>query len=261
MNNSKRILAAALALGAASAQATTVDLVTGDTGTANGSLYYWVDASSTGTGVIEPFLRVQNSSGTEQGYNTDLADASGPWETKSGTWTHDLLLSDLVTVTIDGTSYYEFLLDLNETNSKDGRFIDLNSVQIYTRDTAIPALTTTLSDLGTLRYDMDTGADGDVTVAMDYTRNPGSGAGDMLMYVPTSYFAGVAADDYVYFYSLFGIPHEVDAGFEEWALRVCAEDDPSCGGPPAGVPEPGTLSLLGLGLLGLGYGMRRRFQA
>jgi len=263
-----------LALGSANALAytcttgdTCIDLVDGDTGTlSDKTIFNWVDQGSTGTGVIEPFLRVQ-ANGTEQGYNYNTsALGGGSFDTKTGPWTHDLLMSDLVQVDINGVSYYEFLLDINETKASSARLISLNEVQIYT-GSQLTSLTTDISTLGTLRYDMDGGADGDVTVEMDYSRNPGSGYGDVLMYIPTSYFAGASDSDYVYFYTMFGNANGSDAGFEDWALRpgACTPDNPyydnGCVPPPPAAPEPGVLSLVGLGLLGLGYSLRKRKQA
>jgi hypothetical protein len=235
---------------------TIIDLVNGNTGTSNSTIFNWVDQQSVGTGVIDPFLRIQNNSGTEQGYNTSLATASAPWETKQGAWTHEIKMSDLTSVAIGSFTYFEFLLDINENKNATGRFISLNNVQIFTRPTMISSPAEDLSILGTLRYNMDVGAQGDTTVELDYSRNSGSGQGDMLMYVPTSLFAGASANDYVYFYSLFGIPNEVDAGFEEWAIRKAPGTQPP---PPPSVPDSGaTLALLGLAVSSLGM-LRRKF--
>lgn len=67
------------------------------------------DQHPTGTGYINPFLRIQNND-TEVGYNTDAKFP--PPDDKAGIYTHSLLLSDLVDV--DG--YYKFLLDINQTS-------------------------------------------------------------------------------------------------------------------------------------------------
>jgi hypothetical protein len=57
---------------AAAAPATALDLVNaGDSGFVNGAFFQQVPDQSTGTGVIEPFLRVQ-ANGTEQGFNTSV---------------------------------------------------------------------------------------------------------------------------------------------------------------------------------------------
>jgi len=98
-----------------------------------------------------------------------------------------------------------------------------------------------------MRFNSDLGANGDTTVNLDYSRNSGSGSGDMFMYVPVSLFAGTLPTDYVYFYSLFGNTHSSDAGFEEWAMvRQSRAAAPPVITP---VPEPGSLLLLGSGLL------------
>lgn len=232
---------------ASTADAVVIDLVYGNTGTSNGTIYNWVDQQSTGTGVIEPFLRIQRN-GTEQGYNNSCC-TNDPWDTKSGIWTHDLLLSDLVTKIINGVGYYEFLLDINQNRGGDGQnqLLSLNNVQIFTRVGAISTAPDDFSQLGTLRYNNDVGVD--TTVELDYGRNPGSGAGDMLMYIPVSFFALASATDYVYFYSSFGIPHGTNDGFEEWALLAK---------PRGTAPEPASLSLVGLGLALAAWRMRRR---
>ena len=245
---------AVLAL-ASAAGADEINLSTGDSGTSNGAIYSWIDQQTTGTGVIEPFLRVQGDegkTGIEQGYNTSYGT---PWQTKAGLWTHELQVADLVTKEIDGVYYYEFLLDINQNRGGDNELITLDQVQIYTG----PLITTPEANLnlGTLRFNSDTGTDGDTTVLLDFIRNPGSGAGDMFLYVPTSLFAGASNSDYVYFYTKFGgdpwgasdTLYGANDGFEEWALV----------GQPTTVPDGGaTALLLGLGMLGLG--VVRRFR-
>jgi hypothetical protein len=219
--------------------ATIIDLTAGGSGSSNGAFYEWTDFSATGSGVIDAFLRVQNR-GNEQGYNHSLGH-NVPWDTKPGIHTHDIQYEDLVLATIGGEDYYKFLLDINESNGHDNEYLQLTSVQIFTRSGAITSTDETLDHLGTKRFDSDLGPDGDTTVDLNYALNPGSGGGDMFLYVPVSLFAGTLPSDYVYFYSAF---NNSDAGFEEWAML-------QNGGPVnhAPVPEPGTMTLLATGLM------------
>lgn len=253
-----------------SASATIIDLISAgsayDSGTANGTIYTRIDTQPTGTGVFEPFLRIQgkNSStptGSEQGYNADYANASEPkFDEKTGIWTHAIQFSDLIYVTLDGMGYYEFLLDLDDPNDKKDatkRWISLNSVQIYTSATALSApFSNNLNTLGTKRYDMDVGSDGNVTVNLDGARTSGNGQSDMAMYVLASNFAGVNPNDYVTFYSYFGNPYYADGSFEEWSMRDC--DDCK---PPHDVAESSSIMLMLIGMIGLGAIRRRTAHA
>lgn len=255
----KYALAAVAAMGMTASQSQAsviIDLVGGNTGTSNGSIYNWASVGSTGTGTINPFLRIQGN-GTEQGYNHSVGVHNVPWETKTGIWTHDVRLSDLVAKTIAGVGYYEFLLDINQTANKP--LLSLNMVQIFTRSTAIAAAPNSLVGLGTLRFNMDIGAQGDTTIRLDATRNPGSGGGDMFMYVPANLFAGASATDFVYFYSMFGADagYVGNDGFEEWATV-------KPGPTTTSVPEPSTLAMILvslLSLLGFGHRMSRSARA
>jgi hypothetical protein len=231
---------------------TIVDLTSGGSGESNGALYVWTDFSATGSGVIDAFLRVQNR-GTEQGYNHSLGH-NVPWDTKPGIHTHDIQYQDLVMATISGQDYFEFLLDINESNGHDNEFLQLMNVQIFTRDGAITSADESLDHLGTLRFNNDAGSD--TTVNLNYSLNSGSGSGDMFMYVPVSLFAGTLPSDYVYFYSQF---NNSDAGFEEWAMRESSVVGGGGGveNPPV-VPEPGTMVLLGSGLIFAARKMRQR---
>ena len=72
--------------------ATVVDLTgSNDSGTINGAQFVFTTPQPTGTGVIQPFLRLENSP-VEQGYNTS---GGTPFDDKAGPWTHDLTFGDL----------------------------------------------------------------------------------------------------------------------------------------------------------------------
>src|SRR6266404_6839603 len=115
----KYILAAALALVAIPVAFTgDFNLVTNSTVTVNGGIFDQSGFRSGGTGVIQPFLRIQNTP-SETGYNTSGSPV--PLDDKSGPFTHDLLLSDLALVTLSGQagSFYQFRLDVNQTGNND----------------------------------------------------------------------------------------------------------------------------------------------
>lgn len=210
------LLVAGLAMVGASARATVIDLANGDSGTANGGQFVWTPEQPTGTGVIDPFVRVQ-ADGTEQGYNTS---GGTPFDDKAGIWTHDIQFSDLqtTTVTLNGTQYFQVLLDVNEPGGNQS-LISLDQLQFYS--SAVGSKTTEdVASLGTLRWSLD-GA-GDSYVLLDASRNNGSGSGDMFAYIPVTAFAGVASTDYIYLFSRFGDQIAADGstegGFEEWSL-------------------------------------------
>jgi hypothetical protein len=210
------LLAAGWAMAGATARATVIDLVNGDSGAANDGQFAWTPEQPTGTGVIDPFVRVQ-ADGTEQGYNTS---GGTPFDEKAGIWTHDIQFSDLqaTTVTLNGTEYFQVLLDVNEPGGNTS-LISLDQLQFYS--SAVGSKTTTdVDSLGTLRWSLD-GA-GDSYVLLDSSRNNGSGSGDMYAYVPVAAFAGVVSTDYIYMFSRFGDQMAADGstegGFEEWSL-------------------------------------------
>ncbi len=209
------------------ARAYVVDLETTNEGTAGGptpAIFQESFQQPTGTGVIQPFLRVQ-ANGQEQGFNTSNGT---PLDDKAGPFTHDLKYSDLLacgSVNINGTAYYQILLDVNEPNGAKS-IITLDKLQIFTSSTDTSSMgAANIMSLGTLRYDLDANG-GDNQVRIDAGRNHGSGSGDVNIYIPVSAFAGTAPSDYVYLYSLFGQadtktnPDGSQGGFEEFAL-VC----------------------------------------
>jgi hypothetical protein len=191
--------------------ATVVDLTgSNDSGSINGAQFAFTTPQPTGTGVIQPFLRVENTP-TEQGYNTS---GGTPFDDKAGPWTHDLTFGDLQNsqVTLGGVSYFKLLLDVNEPGSSKS-LISLDQLQFYTSKVGSQT-TTNVGALGTLRFTFGA-AD---SVILDSSRNHGSGSGDMYAYIPTSDFAGTKKNDFVYLYAHFGNTDASQSGFEEWAL-------------------------------------------
>src|SRR5438105_7605486 len=151
------LIAASALLFASGAHATVVDLINGNSGTITNAYgtatFQFTQPQPTGTGVIKPFLRVQNDP-SEQGYNTS---GGTPFDDKAGPWTHNLTYADLVTteVTINGANYFKLLLDINEPGGTKST-ITLDNLQFYTSATG-SLTTTTLSSLGTLRYSFSSG--------------------------------------------------------------------------------------------------------
>ena len=198
--------------------AITLDLTAGGDGFINGAYFITVDQQSTGTGVIDSFVRLQ-ANGTEEGYNADARPVMSDVNT-SPQFTRDLRIMDIPVVANPGNAtgnYLEFLLDVNQTNANP--LISLDEIRVFTRGTAIGDASTLASLTGSSieRYNLDAGSDNGIS--LDYSLNSGSGSGDMIMYLPTSAFAAAGANDFIYLYSSFGADHATNAGFEEWAVR------------------------------------------
>ena len=105
------------------ANATTISILdSGDTGmTADGTIFLGdpnPTEPSTGTGVFEPFVRIQEPTGgdgLQNGFNTDAKEPDINFETKDGSdWTRSVMFSELGVVTLGGMSYYELQLDANQ---------------------------------------------------------------------------------------------------------------------------------------------------
>jgi len=185
----------------------------------------------TGTGVFNPFVRIQESgngnaasNGVETGFNTDGRSGVGQLATeldnhdKGGSnWNHSIKLGDINIVTVGGKQYYEFLLDSNEQGNTKNSGISLDEFKVFTaatgdihsgytgQDDTAGFTNFQLNNGATLKYDMDAGPGGDSSILMDYSNFSGSGNGvDLQALVPVTNFAGVSPDSFVYLYSKFG---------------------------------------------------------
>lgn len=241
----KTITVLAIAVIAMAAQAEVVDLTTaGSVGDIGAGLFFQWDGQSTGTGVIDSFAEIGGNTDVVEGYNTTV---NGTLDNgSSDNFNHELLLSDIPIVNIGGINYREFLLDVNQTGSSP--LLSLDELQVFTSDTPNQSTETFSGDIiqladATLIYNID--AIEDSYILLNYSLNSGSGGGDMLFYLPDSLFS--TGDQYVYLYSLFGENNANNDGFEEWAVQEGGTDV---------IPEPMTLSLVGVGLAGLA--LRRR---
>jgi len=268
----KTLFAAAtlLLLSSLKARAAYIDLTTagsssyGDAaiGGANSFFVQQISPQSTGTGVIDPFVRIQKT-GAEQGYNTSLG---APLDDKKPVdqYTRALLLSDVPIVTLsDGHPYRQFLLDVNEDTGGSDELLSLNQIQIFRStidrtDDNNPNPTAGSSPLiafgsptptEIFRFNDST----DVReILLDYSLNSGSGSGDMFLYVRNEQFS-LGSGDYVILYSQFGDPpggRSSSDGFEEWSVLQ--------GNTTQAVPAPPAFLLMGLGAGIMGFVARRR---
>jgi hypothetical protein len=206
------LLAAGLLLFATGARATVVDLTgNGSSGEINNALFFETDQQPAGTGFIDPFLRVQ-ASPTEQGYNTD---GGFPFNDKNPhNFQHSVLLSSLQQFDINGTAYFKFMLDANQSGASNHTFT-MTQLQIFTTNDGAQMVNSfnqngVLQLNGSLAYNMN--ANGGTNSVI--THATGSGKYDAILYVPVSNFN--LNDKYVVLY----FAGQGNGGFEEWTAAT-----------------------------------------
>lgn len=209
-----------------------------------------------GTGLFAPFVRLSNN-GTEAGMNTDAGGPPGPTvynDVSYNQYTRAIQFTDLQTSVLTlptkpQTEYYIFALDINESAGGVAPLLSLDVFQIYQNASA----TLTTKPASGLVYQSP-----DVVLLNYDLSKSGQAIADLYVYIPTTSFATLdSTKPYLYLYSSFGAYTETGRtdftssdGPEEWRAQV---------GPNSHLlPEPGTLLLLGLGMLGLGIVSRRK---
>jgi uncharacterized repeat protein (TIGR01451 family) len=184
-------------------------------------------SSTAGTGIIHSIVKIASNTTFEQGYNSDFRDVQFD-ETNAANFNRAITLAEIPVVDINGVSYREFDLDLNEDNGSTNPLITLQTLMIFASDTNSltgfdPVTHTFPAGTATLIYNMDQA--GNVsTLLTDW--NSGSGTGDYAFFIPElgvnglTGFAGLPQEKYIYIYSEFGTLNGqgsgVSGGFEEW---------------------------------------------
>ncbi len=193
---------------------------TGYTTPANAKIDYLGDQDATqgpaGTGTFDSFVRVQ-ASPTESGYNTN---GTLEFDTKSGTWTHAIKVSDIPVVGIGGVPHWELFADINESNSTP--LISLNDVEVFFANSATVTGYPGFGGAATPVYDFA----GDIRIN---DVNQGSGRGDLRYSIPLTNiqipadcgYKDPACNTWFVLYSRWGTTtgYESDGGFEEWKVK------------------------------------------
>lgn len=236
-----------------------------------------IDIRSTGTGVVDPFLRLQASGNNdfERGYNTSEWNGQPPLDAKSpANFTEAIHLDDIGIINIDGVDYRHFIMDINQNNNDPGRYLSLNQLQIFQGDfdptayTSLADATSTsdalisfaglserfrLNDLQNNGSDLTTNKE----IQLNFELGSGSGSGDYNLFIRNDAFIQDGTD-FVVLFAQFGIETGTFAandGFEEFWVRQPENPDE---GPL--LPEPTSIVAWLLGAGGLGFILRRRMS-
>jgi uncharacterized repeat protein (TIGR01451 family) len=171
-----------------------------------------------GSGGTTSFLRLRAPSGSsiEKGFNTN---GTRQFDTLAAGM-RAIRLNNLPTVTIDNTTYYEFRIDLNESNSNPQ--IDLTKLQIFQSNVAnLTGYNEATNQLAGLNPVINLNKlNNDGKVLLNAGLNSGSNAGDVLVYLPRTTFTG---NPYIYTYAEF---EGADAGFEEFSYGTTSKITP-----------------------------------
>jgi hypothetical protein len=208
---------------------------------------------ATGSGVFDSFVRVQKN-GIEKGYNTD---GTLEFNTKSGAFTHSILLSAIPTVPRGSTLYRELVVDINQ--DQNDPHIALDDLELYVTDNAS---ITGYPFPGTAVKEFDLDGATDNAVELNSEIGDGSGKGDYRLLVPDSVFDSLTYPNCVYgqsgcttylvLYTKFGEElsgaFPANGGFEEWGVAEYTGSKSGVKFNDAnanGVQDPGELGLEG----------------
>lgn len=207
--------------------ATIVDLTTaGASGAIGQAVFEQASLKPGGTGALHSFVRLQahGHATVEQGYNSSIRPVQFD-EKKDRHSDRAIQLNEFETVTINGTTYRAFILDINQKHSSPK--LSLDELRVYVSDSStLTGYDPTAGTLGGVApiYDMNAlvaGVEPGNSVTLNAALSHGSGSTDMVLFLPDSLFTSAtgvtSTNPYVYLYSKFGVNFAANAGFEEWA--------------------------------------------
>ncbi|MFM5954827.1 MAG: hypothetical protein ACKOPE_11085, partial [Novosphingobium sp.] len=206
---------------------------TGASVTVGGAIFGDAAKVGSGTGGYNTFLALGDNNDPndyEIGLNTDDSNPLDPTNTEiDASKTHTVLLSG-IPITIGtgtgpggnggvlGVAYYEFRVDLNESNNTPSTQISLDQFKIFTSSSSTIE---NVGQLGSPVYDMDAG--GNISILLSEAGSSGSGTDDYAVLVPVSAFGNAnPATTYMYLYVQMGAAGPAwitNGGFEEWNLQ------------------------------------------
>ena len=199
------------------------DLITNTTTTIGGAIFKKLLAGGAGTGQYNTFLAISSNTGKESGFNSDDTNPLNSTNTDIDVAkTHTVLLGNVPIIVVNGIAYYEFRVDLNESNNTPNSQISLDTFKVFTSGSSSIESTAVLFTQN-LVYDMDALATGgDRTLLLSDASSSGSGTDDYSVLVPVANFAGQdPATTYLYLYVQMGFKggdYGVNGTFEEWNL-------------------------------------------
>jgi hypothetical protein len=200
----------------------------------SGAFFSQFTQNGSGSGNFNSFVRLSTNAAVEQGYNTNYRPVQFN-ENSSGSFTRAIQLSSVPEVVASGgLTYYEFLLDINQSSTPPNNLLSLDDLRLYVTNTSTtdPTLlhgynstTHTLQDDAghtyAPLYDLNPSNNGNY-IKLDANLSAGSGAGDMVALIPVSDL-GTDLSQYVYLYSKFGVHYANTGGYEQWGINP-AED-------------------------------------
>ena len=196
----------------------------------NGAVFTDAQNVGSGTGGYNTFLAVHDQTGGEVPQDSyEIAFNSNDTNPLNETndeidpsKTETIRLSDLVQVTVDGVAYYQFRVDLNESNNDV--LISLDQFKLFaSTDSTIESTTVLFAQR--LLYDMDAGGNVDILLK---DVSSGSGTDDYAVLVPVSNFVDAngaplnPTTSFIYLYVQMGAAggdYDAEGGFEEWNIE------------------------------------------